>query len=248
VSGERPLWSRAVEASVRADMAKTSEAYRQGLASMKAQDGEGLHRDAGRLGDWSQTYTGKRFYVADPRPEDVDIIDIAHALSMMCRYSGHVSMFYSVAEHSLLVSHMVPPEDALCGLLHDATEAYLSDLTRPVKRTLGEDNLYFDLERTVWCRAIVPAFGLPLDLPQSVKDADLEICASEKATLMPRSSDWNLPKDFRLMPVRGRAPYSARHRFLGRFAELTGVDYPALMLRVRDYGDQDVRKLWMSEA
>lgn len=73
-----------------------------------------------------QTFSGALYWPMDPRPEDVNILDIAHSLSMQCRYTGHVSKFYSVAEHSVHVSNIVPKELAMCGLLHDATEAYLT--------------------------------------------------------------------------------------------------------------------------
>jgi hypothetical protein len=88
-----------------------------------------------RRGDWMQTFTGRAFYPLDPRPEDIDPVDIAHALSLICRYGGHSSRFYSVAEHCVLMSHAVAPEHALWALLHDATEAYLGDMIRPLKRS-----------------------------------------------------------------------------------------------------------------
>lgn len=82
---------------------------------------------------WIMTYTGRRFWPLAPRAEDVDIRDIAHALALKCRYGGHSSRFYSVAQHSVLVSHYVPTKHAMAGLLHDAAEAYLADIPRPVK-------------------------------------------------------------------------------------------------------------------
>src|SRR5271165_7548492 len=87
-----------------------------------------------RKGDWIQTYTGRVMYPLDPRPEEINIIDIAHALSNLCRFTGHVRTFYSVAEHSVRVSQHCDPKDALWGLLHDASEAYLADMSRPMKR------------------------------------------------------------------------------------------------------------------
>src|SRR5690606_5290032 len=81
-----------------------------------------------RLGDWMQTFTGRAVYPLDLRPDDIDIQDIAHALSMQCRYAGHTRQFYSVAEHSVHVARwcrQYGPAAALEGLLHDATEAYL---------------------------------------------------------------------------------------------------------------------------
>src|SRR5258708_302056 len=86
-----------------------------------------------RRGNWMQTYTGRAYWPADPRAEDVCIEDIAHALSLLCRYTGHCKRFYSVAEHSILISQVVPPEYAFFGLMHDAQEAYINDLARPIK-------------------------------------------------------------------------------------------------------------------
>lgn len=96
-----------------------------------------------RKGDYIRTYTGKKFYILDPRPEDIDILDVAHALSFKCRFSGHCKTFYSVAQHSLYVSYgafNLPKEfddikGDLCfwGLLHDLAEAYLPDTPRPIK-------------------------------------------------------------------------------------------------------------------
>ncbi|MFG0247924.1 MAG: phosphohydrolase, partial [Phycisphaeraceae bacterium JB051] len=77
---------------------------------------------------WIQTYTGKAFYPLREDPGIIDIRDIAHALSLQCRFNGHCSDFYSVAQHSVHVSEVVPQAFALWGLLHDAAEAYMSDL------------------------------------------------------------------------------------------------------------------------
>jgi hypothetical protein len=85
-------------------------------------------------GEWIRTYTNKQFMPLKPHIEDICIEDIAHALSMVCRYGGHCSSFFSVAQHSCMVSdHM--PEFKLEGLLHDGTEAYLGDIVRPVKHS-----------------------------------------------------------------------------------------------------------------
>lgn len=85
-------------------------------------------------GGWIQTFTGKKFYPLAPRIEHICIEDIAHALSMICRYGGHCREFYSVAQHSVMVSDWLP-ELKLEGLMHDASEAYLGDVTRPVKHS-----------------------------------------------------------------------------------------------------------------
>jgi hypothetical protein len=86
-----------------------------------------------RRGDWMLTATGSMFWPLDPLPEEIHIRDIARGLAMKCRYGGHVTRFYSVAEHSVYVSRNVPPEHARQALLHDATEAYLGDMIRPLK-------------------------------------------------------------------------------------------------------------------
>jgi len=127
-----------------------------------------------------QTYTGKRYYPVDPRADEVDIIDIAHALSMLCRFGGHCNRFYSVAEHSVCVSHLVPREHALLGLLHDATEAYVCDVPRPLKLSLPE---YKDAEHLNWL-AIATHFGLPFAMPACVKHADNAVLYAEQQVLM----------------------------------------------------------------
>ncbi len=91
-----------------------------------------------RKGDWIETYTGKKFWPLDPRPEDVCIEDIAHALSNTCRYNGHCKHFFSVAQHSLNCANYTlriygRNRYALLTLLHDAAEAYVSDIARPIK-------------------------------------------------------------------------------------------------------------------
>jgi 5'-deoxynucleotidase YfbR-like HD superfamily hydrolase len=94
-----------------------------------------------RSGDWILTATGARWYLTDPDPDDVDLHDIAHALSNICRFGGHTRKFYSVAEHSLRVFKAMKeagcgPTLCLWGLLHDAPEAYLGDVVRPLKYSM----------------------------------------------------------------------------------------------------------------
>jgi 5'-deoxynucleotidase YfbR-like HD superfamily hydrolase len=95
-----------------------------------------------RTGNWIATFSGVKWFVTDPHPDDVHIDDIAHALSLVCRYGGHVREFYSVAQHSVIVALALLkayPADlrlALCGLLHDAAEAYLGEMVRPLKLEL----------------------------------------------------------------------------------------------------------------
>src|SRR3990167_7144636 len=111
------------------------------------------------LNTWIQTYTGKRFNLLDPDIDSIDIEDIAHALSMQCRYTGHTLVFYSVAEHSVHVSRITDSSDSLWGLLHDASEAYLGDVASPLKHS-GLMQGYIALEERVQA-AICQKFGLP---------------------------------------------------------------------------------------
>lgn len=171
-----------------------------------------------RKGDWLQTFTGAVFYPLDPRPEEIHIDDIAHALAMQCRYSGHTSRFYSVAEHCVHVSRVVAPEYALWGLLHDASEAYLVDIPRPLKRYMPQ---YHEWESGLMA-VICGRFGLSLTMPASVKEADNRMLATEKAVLMgPCEGEWTdtgpaLPD----VVIECWYPGTGEKMFLDRFWEL----------------------------
>lgn len=171
------------------------------------------------IGEWMQTVSGGVYWPLDPRPQDVKIEDIAHGLSMMCRFNGHVRRFYSVAEHSLLVSMQVPSEHALQGLLHDATEAYLADVIRPIKSHLTN---YQELEHRNWV-VIAGVFGVPVTLAPEVKHADNTVLLAEKAALMdPSPIAWEWAAGLEPAPVRIQClrPSIARYAFLKRFAHL----------------------------
>lgn len=85
------------------------------------------------MSDWIQTFSGKKFFPLEPEKNEYDIHDIAHALSLKCRFGGHCQRFYSVAEHCVRVADIVAPESKLWALLHDAAEAYLPDVCQPIK-------------------------------------------------------------------------------------------------------------------
>jgi hypothetical protein len=100
-----------------------------------------------RKGDWIETFTGKQFWALDPRPDDICIEDIAHALSNICRFNGHCKHFYSVAQHSINVANRLKEKGydkdiQLYGLLHDASEAYLCDIPCPIKKYLSKYKKY----------------------------------------------------------------------------------------------------------
>jgi hypothetical protein len=104
-----------------------------------------------RKGDFIGTNSGAHFYPLDPKPEEIDIKDIAHALTQICRFNGHTDEFYSVAQHSLMVYYEMkarkfPIEVCFMGLLHDASEGYLCDIPRPLKRYLTN---YHEIEKTI---------------------------------------------------------------------------------------------------
>lgn len=172
-----------------------------------------------RPGQWLQTQSGRRFYPLDPRPSDIHTPDIAHALSLLCRYGGHLDRFMSVAEHCVLMSEAVAPEHALAALLHDATEAYVVDMPRPIKAYLPE---YRALEDRVWT-VIAMRFGLELELPAEVKEADNRIILTERRALMRNAEEWAADRDGTVplpVKVRGWAPAEAEMRYLARLSEL----------------------------
>lgn len=172
-----------------------------------------------RKGDWIQTYTGRQFWPLDPRPEDIDIRDIAHALAHKCRYSGHTSQFYSVAEHSVFVSDNVPEDLALWGLLHDAAEAYLPDVPRPLKHE--PEMAWFRAVEARIMGAVCDHFGLCRDEPREVSRVDAAILADEMAQLMaPPPAPWNLPEPPVGLRLPCYSPETAEFLFLYRFDRL----------------------------
>ena len=125
---------------------------------------------------WIETYAHKRVDLADPDSAEIDIVDIAHSLAHQCRFAGHTRKHYSVAEHSILVAQITPAPYKLHGLLHDAAEAYLQGITRPLKALLPE---YRALEER-WEQRIAGHFGLAYPLPDAVKQADMALLAKER--------------------------------------------------------------------
>lgn len=172
---------------------------------------------APRGGDWMQTFTGRQFWPEDPRAGDVNIRDIAHALSMQCRYAGHCLRFYSVAEHCVLLAEAIP-EEKLWALLHDASEAYLVDVPRPVKPSLKG---YKGLEDDIMS-VIAERFELAGDIPSIVKDYDFRMLVDEKVQNMRDSLIW--PSIEGLKPVgvtlRFWTPDEAEEAFLWKFEQL----------------------------
>ena len=181
--------------------------------------------------NWITTYTGKRFDLEHPTPEMIDIEDIAHALSNICRWTGHTLYHYSVAQHSVNVSLMFDQrDDALWGLLHDAPEAYLGDVSQPLKALLP---YYRKLESNVM-DVICEKFELPRTKPYPLAQID-ERVLFEEARLVLADSSWLQEEPTASLvaknPIEPLAadhfsamdPADAELLFGQRFYELTGI-------------------------
>lgn len=175
-------------------------------------------REGRRAGDWTQMHSGIAFWPLDPRADEVRIEDIAHSLSLLCRFGGHCSRFYSVAEHSVYVSWLVSREAALWGLLHDAAEAYVCDLPRPLKRMLPG---YSVIEGRVQA-AIAEHFGLPPEMPAEVKKADEALLLTEARELMSAPPmPWEESGASADVHLRCWGPERAAYEFMREFRTLT---------------------------
>lgn len=180
---------------------------------------------------WIQTFNSRSFKPMLPEASDLDPLDIAHALSNQCRFSGHCKHHYSVAQHSILVSivaeYLLPKnvsdeetmQTARAGLLHDASEAYLVDIPSPLKQ-LPEFAPYRAAEKRLE-RLILKRFSLPEELPAAVKQADLILLSTEKRDLMVEPPEpWiDLPEPLE-RTIQTMTPQQAEQRFLERFDEL----------------------------
>lgn len=162
-----------------------------------------------------RTSTGRKAWPLNPQPDDICIEDIASALSKLCRFNGHTRSFYSVAQHSVIVSHAVPGQFALCGLLHDASEAYLCDIPTPIK---GHFPGYHELEDRLM-QVIATQFGFAWPMPPDVKRADTRALVTEQRDLM-LGSDRSYPIMPFVMPIEPLDPEAARKAFIARYREI----------------------------
>lgn len=193
-----------------------------------------------RKGDWMQTFTGRQYWPLDPRASEVDIVDIAHHLSMICRYCGACSRFYSVAEHSVGVLYVVGRQ-RLVGtpditynvwrhaLLHDAPEAYCHDLIRPIKRCVEGYAEIEGLNHDAICERF-NLRGLTPEQALLIKQADNAMLLAEQAALMrPAPAKWapievpadmlKVAKDWLAERGGGWTPSFAEAQFLRAAAE-----------------------------
>jgi hypothetical protein len=170
-------------------------------------------------GSWMQTFTGRQFYPLAPLVEDIDPLDIAHALSLQCRYNGHCNKFYSVAEHCVLMSMFVSQENALRALLHDATEAYIGDMVRPLKRHMPD----FVVVEDKLMPLIAERFGVEGEIMvDEVKAADNRILLDEREALFDGTpAAWAVDGLLPLgVPIACWKPQSAEQAYLSRLEAL----------------------------
>jgi len=185
--------------------------------------------------NWIETHSGRKVSIESPQADMFDIDDIAFALSNTCRYNGHCARFFSVAEHSVLVSQRLPTHLKLAGLLHDATEAYLGDIPSPIKHLLPD---YKKLER-VFEYAVEQAFKIDLSDADkaAIKEADIDALFTEAHFLIPsQGKEWSYFQgpvvhkvNYDLKPVC-LPPAYAYKLFMGAFYEYTEQEAPRILL------------------
>ena len=166
------------------------------------------------------TKSGRRVSLLNPSPSQIVIGDIAHGLAHQCRFNGQTNKFYSVAQHSVLVSSILPRELRLAGLLHDASEAYLGDVVQPLKDLLPE---YQSIEAN-FCEVLGARFGVNLQHNDAIRLADLVVLATERRDLMPMdTADWSSIAGITPLSrtIRPKSPEAASVQFMEMFFMLT---------------------------
>ncbi|HZT29463.1 MAG TPA: hypothetical protein VFA33_06250 [Bryobacteraceae bacterium] len=176
------------------------------------------------MANYFRTYTGRHVDLLDPKTSEISIFDIARSLSHLCRFLGHTTKFYSVAQHSILVSQLVPKEDALWGLLHDASEAYTGDLPRPFKGLL--EMVQYRIAEGRLMVTICDRYNLRPEMPRSVIVADRAMLATEFRDVTSMDDrEWIINEcgvaPLPTLTVEPWLPKVAETRFLDRFTELT---------------------------
>lgn len=179
-----------------------------------------------RKGNYIYTFTGKRFYPLDPRVEDFDIEDIAHSLANSCRFTGHVRKFYSVAEHAVRMSNEALKEglgadEAFVALMHDASEAYLVDVPRPIKAEPYFGALYKKYEEAIMVEAAA-AYGFAWPMSEAIHTLDKRMLNTEQRDLMPPAANtgpWFPEAGIVKAKINPWSPAKAEAAFLEAFSD-----------------------------
>lgn len=183
---------------------------------------DALRSKPGVRGATAITRSGHYFDFLNPDPATIQIEDIAWGLAYTCRFGGQSLAFYSVAQHSVLVSDIVPQHLALAALMHDAAEAYIGDVVGPLKQLLPD---YKEVEKRVEA-AVAARFGLPAIMDPLIKHADLRLLRTEQRDLTAGSAEnWNGLDNWTPLPDQ-IIPWNPSHAaavFLGRFQELAAA-------------------------
>lgn len=187
---------------------------------MSPQEQQSLNNTESWMQTWGPDGKAIAFNPLRPTPDMIRIEGIAHALSHQCRFAGHCKEFFSVAQHSLIVSNLCDPADALWGLLHDAPEAYIVDIPNPLKRA-KEFAWYYVIEFQIMS-AVSEHFGITYSMPASVKEADIKALAWEvRDNLQPKIEEIWMPLPvIDYVPLHPVGPAEAKKLFLDRFASL----------------------------
>lgn len=171
-------------------------------------------------GPWTSTASGGRFYPLNPIQDEVDIFDIAHALSNQCRFAGHVIHHYSVAQHSVLVSQLAPKGFELEGLMHDAAEAYVVDVPYPIKPHIPQHGV---IEENV-LKVIGEKYSFPHVMSEEINFLDRSIVKDEAIQLLRADVDeWGSPFEPLGIEIEEWTPRQARDAFIKRFYELMDI-------------------------
>jgi hypothetical protein len=184
---------------------------------------------------WISLLSGAKFNYNKPEESDVTLHDIASALSNVCRFSGHLPRFYSVAQHLVNASYIVTSENAFTALMHDTAEAFTNDLPTPLKWALPVfKNLEIKIEG-----AMGEKFGFEYPYPHEVKTADTIMLMLEKYYVKQCSDYWpgysdeypieSLDKYVPLVDLTSWRPSIARNKFLARYEELSNARNAVLL-------------------
>jgi uncharacterized protein len=171
--------------------------------------------------NWIETFNSKKFHFIDPRPEEIQIQDISLALARKCRFNSYCRFFYSVAQHSIMCAKFCK-NYKLEALLHDAAEAYIGDITRPVKTAFPEIR---KIEENIE-KAIAAKFNLQYPWPKEIKTIDNILLAVEKRDLFSQDLEWEIQHEYpeksikHIPNIKPMSIYKAAYEFLSIFIEL----------------------------